>query len=253
MQMIEPGAVALVTGGGRGIGRAAAIALARAGMRVAACSRTLGDVEEVVAVIRQAGGDGIAIECDVADPRQVAGAFDTVESTLGPLTLLVNNAGVGTVRPVEVADYEVEEWDRIVNVNLRGAFLCCRAAAARMRARRRGTIINIGSISGYESAPLVSPYGVSKFGLAGLTQALRAENHRYGVRVCSVSPGPTDTTIWDKKATPIPAEVRAVMMRSEEVADVIVFMASLPPNVRIDDIVVLPNQFPLKLWDYRID
>lgn len=235
MQMIEPGAVALVTGGGRGIGRAAAIALARAGMRVAACSRTLGDVEEVVAVIRQAGGDGIAIECDVADPRQVAGAFDTVESTLGPLTLLVNNAGVGTVRPVEVADYEVEEWDRIVNVNL------------------RGTIINIGSISGYESAPLVSPYGVSKFGLAGLTQALRAENHRYGVRVCSVSPGPTDTTIWDKKVTPIPAEVRAVMMRSEEVADVIVFMASLPPNVRIDDIVVLPNQFPLKLWDYRID
>lgn len=235
MQMIEPGAVALVTGGGRGIGRAAAIALARAGMRVAACSRTLGDVEEVVAVIRQAGGDGIAIECDVADPRQVAGAFDTVESTLGPLALLVNNAGVGTVRPVEVADYEVEEWDRIVNVNL------------------RGTIINIGSISGYESAPLVSPYGVSKFGLAGLTQALRAENHRYGVRVCSVSPGPTDTTIWDKKATPIPAEVRAVMMRSEEVADVIVFMASLPPNVRIDDIVVLPNQFPLKLWDYRID
>jgi short-subunit dehydrogenase len=122
-----------------------------------------------------------------------------------------------------------------------------------MRERRRGTIINIGSISGYESAPLVSPYGVSKFGLAGLTQALRAENHKYGVRVCSVSPGPTDTTIWDKKETPIPAEVRAIMMRSEEVADVIVFMASLPPNVRIDDIVVLPNQFPLKLWDYRVE
>lgn len=251
--MIEQGTVALVTGGGRGIGRAAAIALANAGMRVAACSRTLGDVEDVAKLIKKSGGDAIAIECDVADPQQVADAFATAERTLGPIDLLVNNAGVGTVRPIEVADYDTAEWDRIVNVNLRGAFLCCRAAASRMRERRRGTIINIGSISGYESAPLVSPYGVSKFGLAGLTQALRAENHKYGVRVCSVSPGPTDTTIWDKKETPIPAEVRAVMMRSEEVADVIVFMASLPPNVRIDDIVVLPNQFPLKLWDYRVE
>lgn len=251
--MIEQGTVALVTGGGRGIGRAAAIALAHAGMRVAACSRTPDDVEDVAKLIRKSGGDAIAIECDVADPQQVADAFATAEAKLGPIDLLVNNAGVGTVRPTEVADYDTAEWDRIVNVNLRGAFLCCRAAASRMRERRRGTIINIGSISGYESAPLVSPYGVSKFGLAGLTQALRAENHKYGVRVCSVSPGPTDTTIWDKKETPIPAEVRAVMMRSEEVADVIVFLASLPPNVRIDDIVVLPNQFPLKLWDYRME
>lgn len=251
--MIEKGAVALVTGGGRGIGRAAAIALARAGMRVAACSRTRSDVDDVVKLIRNDGGDAISIECDVAEPAQVADAFATAEQKLGPIDLLVNNAGVGTVRPTEVADYDLAEWDRIVNVNLRGAFLCCRAAATRMRERRRGTIINVGSISGYESAPLVSPYGVSKFGLAGLTQALRAENFKYGVRVCSVSPGPTDTTIWDKKETPIPAEVRAIMMRSEEVADVIVFMASLPPNVRIDDIVVLPNQFPLKLWDYRVE
>lgn len=251
--MIEQGTVALVTGGGRGIGRAAAIALANAGMRVAACSRTPDDVEEVAKLIKKAGGDAIAIACDVADPQQVADAFATAEQKLGPIDLLVNNAGVGTVRPIEVADYDLAEWDRIVNVNLRGAFLCCRAAASRMRERRRGTIINIGSISGYESAPLVSPYGVSKFGLAGLTQALRAENHKYGVRVCSVSPGPTDTTIWDKKETPIPAEVRAIMMRSEEVAEVIVFMALLPPNVRIDDIVVLPNQFPLKLWDYRVE
>ncbi len=247
------GQVALVTGGGRGIGRAAAIALAQQGARIAACSRTLRDVEEVAAAIRAAGGDAIALHCDVADAAQVDATVAAAERALGPIDLLVNNAGVGTVRPTEVADYDLAEWDRIVNVNLRGAFLCCRAVVRGMRERRRGTIINVGSITGHESAPNVAPYGVSKFGLAGLTQALLGENHKYGVRVSVVSPGPTDTTIWDKKETPIPAEVRAQMMRSEDVAEVIVYLASLPPHVRIDEIVVLPNTFPLKLWDYRVE
>lgn len=247
------GRVALVTGGGRGIGRAAALALAQQGMRVAACSRTLADVEGVAAAIRAEGGEAIALACDVADAAQVQAAVAAAEQALGPIDLLVNNAGVGTVRPTEVADYDLAEWDRIVNVNLRGAFLCARSVVRGMRERRRGTIINVGSITGHQSAPNVAPYGVSKFGLAGLTQALLAENHKYGVRVCAVSPGPTDTTIWDKKEVPIPAEIRAAMMRSEDVAEVIVYLASLPPGVRIDEIVVLPNTWPLKLWDYRVE
>ncbi len=247
------GQVALITGAGRGIGRATALALAEAGMRVAACSRTLADVQEVASAIRAKGGQALALPCDVADDAQVEAAVEATERELGAIDLLVNNAGVGTVRPIEVADYPLEEWDRIVNVNLRGAFLVCRAVVRGMRERRRGTIINVGSITGHESAPNVAPYGVSKFGLVGLTQALLAENHRYGVRVSVVSPGPTDTTIWDKKETPIPAEVRAQMMRSEDVAEVVVYLATLPPTVRIDEIVVLPNTFPLKLWDYRVE
>ena len=251
--MIRPGDVALVTGAGRGIGRAVALELGRAGARVALLSRTPSDVERAASEIREGGGDALALGCDVADAAQVESVVRQVAETLGPIDLLVNNAGVGTVAPFEVADYEIAEWDRIVNVNLRGAFLCCRAVLPSMRERRRGTIINVGSISGYKSAPLVSPYGVSKFGLVGLTEAMRAENHRYGIRVCTVSPGPTDTTIWDKKRTPLSAEVRAAMMRSEHVADVIMFLARLPDAVRIDDIVVLPNTFPLKLWDYRVE
>ena len=114
------GQVALVTGGGRGIGRAAALALAKEGMKVAACSRTLADVEEVASLIRADGGASLAVHCDVADADQVAAAVTATEQALGPIDLLVNNAGVGTVRPTEVADYDLAEWDRIVNVNLRG-------------------------------------------------------------------------------------------------------------------------------------
>ena len=251
--MIRPGDVAFVTGGGRGIGRAVAVALARAGARVAACSRTVADVEAVAAEIRAQGGEALALECDVADQAQVERAVARAAEALGPIDVLVNNAGVGTVGPSEVADYEVAEWDRIVNVNLRGVFLCCRAVLPSMRERRRGTVINVASITGLKSAPNVAPYGVSKFGVVGLTQALIAENHRHGVRVCMVNPGTTDTTIWDKKLVPIPAEVRAAMMRSEDVAEVVLFLASLPDRVRIDEVTVLPNQFPIRLWDYRVE
>jgi len=251
--MIRPRDVALVTGGGRGIGRAVAAALAGAGVRVAACSRTLPDVARVAEQIRATGGEALALRCDVADPAQVETAVAETVGRFGQIDILVNNAGVGTVAPCEVADYEIAEWDRIVNVNLRGTFLCCRAVLPGMRDRRRGTVINVASITGVKSAPLVAPYGVGKFGVVGLTQALLAENHPYGIRVCMVNPGPTDTTIWDKKLTPLPADVRAAMMRPEDVARVVLFLASLPDEVRIDEIVVLPNQFPLKLWDYRVD
>ena len=251
--MMRAGDVALVTGAGRGIGRAVALALGAAGARVALLSRTVSDVESAAAAIRETGGEALALECDVADAGQVQASVERVHQALGPVDILVNNAGVGTVAPYEVADYEIAEWDRIVNVNLRGVFLCCRAVLPSMRERKRGTVINVGSISGHKSAPLVSPYGVSKFGLVGLNQALLAENHKHGIRVCMVSPGTTDTTIWDKKRVPIPAEVRAAMMRPEDVAEVIMFLARLPERVRIDDVVVLPNHFPVKLWDYRVE
>jgi NAD(P)-dependent dehydrogenase (short-subunit alcohol dehydrogenase family) len=251
--MIRKGEVAFVTGGGRGIGRAVSVALARTGMKVAACSRTLSDVEEVAEMIVKEGGTALPLKCDVANPKDVEETFKKAAASFGPIDLLVNNAGVGTVAPYEVADYEIAEWDRIVNVNLRGTFLCCRAVLPSMRERRHGTIINLVSITGREAAPLVSPYGASKFGAVGLTQGLLAENFKYGIRVGMVNPGPTNTTIWDKKIVPLSKEVRDAMMHSEDVAEVVVYMASLPDRVRIDEIVVLPNQFPVKLWDYRIE
>ena len=250
--MIRNGEVAFVTGAGRGIGRAVALALARAGAKVVACSRTLSDVDEVASLITKDGGTALALKCDVANPQEIEEAVKKAVADVGPIDILINNAGVGTVAPYEVADYAIAEWDRIVNVNLRGTFLCCRAVLPSMRERRHGTIINVVSITGREAAPLVSPYGASKFGAVGLTQGLLAENFKYGIRVMMVNPGPTNTTIWDKKIVPLSKEVRDAMMHPEDVAEVVVYLASLPERVRIDEIVVLPNQFPVKLWDYRV-
>jgi NAD(P)-dependent dehydrogenase (short-subunit alcohol dehydrogenase family) len=251
--MIRKGEVAFVTGAGRGIGRAVAFALARAGAKVVACSRTLSDVDEVASLITKDGGTALALKCDVANPQEIEEAVKKAVDGVGPIDILINNAGVGTVAPYEVADYAIAEWDRIVNVNLRGTFLCCRAVLPSMRERRHGTIINVVSITGREAAPLVSPYGASKFGAVGLTQGLLAENFKYGIRVMMVNPGPTNTTIWDKKIVPLSKEVRDAMMHPEDVAEVVVYLASLPERVRIDEIVVLPNQFPVKLWDYRVE
>jgi len=251
--MITPGDVALVTGAGRGIGRAVALALASAGCRVVAASRTATDLHSLCGELSALGHVATSVVADVADEAQVAGMVRHALDTFGSIDLLVNNAGVGTIEPVEVADYEVAEWDRIMNVNLRGAFLCCRHVLPGMRERRRGTVINIGSIAGRRGAPRVAPYDVSKFGLVGLTEALLAENHRNGVRVMLVTPGPTDSTIWDRKRTPIDAAVRAAMMRPAHVAHLVRFLAELPTGMRVDEVTVLPDQFPVKLWDYRVD
>ena len=251
--MIRHGDVALITGAGRGIGRATALALSRAGCRIVAGSRTAGDLEALVSEIRAAGGDATSLVADVAREDAVRALVEHAIATFGAIDILVNNAGVGTVAPAEVADYDAAEWDRIVNVNLRGAFLVCRYVLPRMRERRRGTVITIGSIAGRRGAPNVSPYDVSKFGLVGLHEAVLAENHRYGIRVALVTPGPTDSTIWDRKLTPIPAAVRAAMMRPDHVAHVVRFLADLPEGMRVDEVVVLPDQFPVKLWDYRVE
>jgi NAD(P)-dependent dehydrogenase (short-subunit alcohol dehydrogenase family) len=240
--------IALVTGAGRGIGRAVALALGDAGMRVALCSRTRSDVEAVAAQIRGKGGEADAHACDVASADEVMALAQAVE----PPDVLVCNAGTGTVAPVEVADYDIAEWDRILAVNLRGVFLTCRAFLPGMRARGRGTIILIGSIAGRRAAPYVAPYDVAKFGVAGLAEALRAENHQHGIRVSLVTPGPTNTSIWDLKKTPLTAETRAAMMKPEDVAYTVAFLAQLPWSMRIDELTVLPPEFPLKLWDYRI-
>jgi 3-oxoacyl-[acyl-carrier protein] reductase len=250
--MSVAGRVALVTGAGRGIGAAVSRALAHAGARVALVSRTESDLQALAAELDATGGNVAVLPGDVADEAAVERVFDGAEAQLGPLDILVNNAGIPTRRPIEVADYPTDDFDRIVGVNLRGAFLCARSALRRMRARQAGTIINIGSISGIRAAPEVLPYSVAKFGIEALNETIIAEATKYGIKTHLVAPGVTNSSIWDRKEVPLPADVRARMLEPGDVAEVVMFLVQLPRRVRIDRVVLTPNVFPIKLWDYPL-
>ena len=185
--------VALVTGGSRGIGRAIALALAKAGAAVAVNYRERGDeAASVVEAIHQDGGRAAAIATDVSIAGAVQSMVHEVEERLGPIDILVNNAGMAAMRGLD--DITEEDFDRAIAVNLKSAFLCTQAVLPGMRARRWGRIVNISSIGARVGAGTVSiAYGASKAGLEGLTRAYAVRLAQEGVTVNSVAPGLIDT------------------------------------------------------------
>jgi NAD(P)-dependent dehydrogenase (short-subunit alcohol dehydrogenase family) len=179
--------VALVTGGGRGIGRAVAQELAMDGGAVAVLSRTRSELEETVQAIGRAGGTAIPIVADVTRRAEVARAVEEAQ-TLGSIDLLVNNAGVGG--PIGVMwDGDPDSWWRSVEINLRGAFNCIHAVLPGMVDRRRGRIINVASDAGAYRWPLVSHYSVAKAAVIKLTENLAAETRRHGIAAFAIHPG----------------------------------------------------------------
>jgi NAD(P)-dependent dehydrogenase (short-subunit alcohol dehydrogenase family) len=182
------GSVALVTGGGRGIGRVLALALAGAGAAVGLIARSTDELAESVQLIEAAGGVAAAADADLSDPDAAATAVDKLHAELGPVDLLVNNAGIGG--PAGAAwDVAEQEWWRTLEVNLRGVTMCCRLVLPEMVARRRGRIVNLTSKAGVFRWPLVSAYSVSKAAVVKFTENLSYETARYGISVFSVHPG----------------------------------------------------------------
>ena len=187
--------VALVTGGGRGIGREIALALVRDGLDVAVGARTREQVEDVAAAARVLGGRALALELDVTDLEGVRRAVARTETALGPVDVLVNNAGIAEAAPFLKTDPDL--WDRHLRVNATGPFLLTRAVLAAMLERRWGRVINIASLVGLYGAPYVTAYTASKHALVGLTRALALEVAARGVTVNAICPGYVATDlVW---------------------------------------------------------
>ncbi len=192
----QVGRVAWVTGAGRGVGRATALALAAAGARVAICARTADEVAETAALIRAAGGDVLAATVDVADEAGVEAFVARIGAEWGRLDILINCAAILATSPFAALD--TATWDRVLAVNLRGAFLCARAAFQAMMAGTGGQILLIGSLSGVrgpEKFPGLAAYNVSKAGVLALSEILAVEGRPHGIRVNCVSPGAVDTAM----------------------------------------------------------
>lgn len=225
------GRVAVVSGASRGIGAAAAEALAGEGATVVRLARGL-------APGRTAAGEDI--RCDLADPAAAAAACEAILAGHGPPDVVVSNAGSFLVRPFE--DTTVADLDSQLAVNLRGAFVLARGLLPAMRTAGRGLWIHVGSVADHVGFPGNAAYAASKFALRGLHEVLVAEYRGTGVRCTLLSPGPTDTAVWD----PVDPEARpgytprARMLHAADVAEAVRWLATLPPRVHVEWLRVGP-------------
>ena len=233
------GSVALVTGGGRGIGRAIAMSIARAGGSVAVAARTAAEITAVAREIQRIGVGAAAIACDVTDEASVARAVADVRERLGPVDILVNNAGLAESAPLSRTDSKL--WERVLDVNLTGTYLCTRETLPAMIERKNGRIINIASVAGKVGFMYTSAYCAAKHGVLGFTRAVALEVASKGITVNAICPGWVDTDMTTTSVARIvqktgrsAAEARSALeamspqrrlVQPDEVATVAVFLA----------------------------
>jgi NAD(P)-dependent dehydrogenase (short-subunit alcohol dehydrogenase family) len=216
--------VAIITGAGRGVGRATALRFAREGARVVLFSRTPAPLDEVAAEIAREGYPVIHLRGDVSHEEDVQALFQQAMHGYGRVDILVNCAGIVASRPF--VEMDVATWDQVLGVNLRGTFLCCLEAFRIMASQHCGVIINLSSLSGVrgiEKFPGLSAYNVSKAGVASLTEILAVEGKPYNIRVCAVSPGAVDTEMLRQAAPHLKAG-----MTPDDLAEILLFLAGDP-------------------------
>jgi NAD(P)-dependent dehydrogenase (short-subunit alcohol dehydrogenase family) len=223
----------LITGGGRGIGRGLAVALAERGASVAVMARTAGQLEDTVRRIESAGGKGLVCTGDVSREEDAARAAAETVSAFGGIDILVNNAGIGgPADPVHTTP--LDGWNETIAVNLTGVFLMCKAVIPVMIKNRSGKILNVASTAGKAGVARISPYCASKFGVIGLTQSLAKEVAELGICVNSLCPGPTETSIADSH-WPMIAESGGITI--EELRQNIIDQTPQKRILTVDDVV----------------
>ena len=221
------GQIAVVTGGGTGIGEGVALALAREGAKVVVCGRRARPLERSLAAIKEAGGDGMAIEADVSKVEDVDRLVHTTLDTYGPVDILVNNAGIGGSGYIH--EHDIETWDRVMAVNLRGPFLTARAVLPLMRESGSGHIVNISSESGLEYYQRNGAYGVAKHALNALGEYIQRENQELGIRVDTICPGMVITEMTEDA----PGLDHDKCLYPEDIADLVIWLLTRRTNIKI--------------------
>jgi len=225
------GKKALVTGGGRGIGRAIAFALAEEGCDVAIASRTQGEIERVGHELRMFGGIGLAIKADISEPSEVECMVQETIRKFHRIDILVNNAGIAIFKPF--LNLTIDDWDKTMAINLRGPFLCAQTVAKVMINQGSGTIINICSSASKKAYPNQSAYVASKHGMLGLSRALCLELKPFGIKVHAICPGGVDTKLT---ADARPETDRSGWMKPEDIAHVAMMLLTQHERSTIDEI-----------------
>ena len=231
--MLLEGKTAFITGAGRGIGQGIALAFAREGCDVAVAARSAREIGETAIQIRALGRTALAVECDVTDEDAIRRSVDTTLNAFGRIDILVNNAGYGCFKPF--LEQSIEEWRRTLEVNLTGAFLCIRAVAPSMMARRAGRIINISSVAGLKPIIDQSAYCASKYGLNGLTKVLALELRPYNIGVHALCPGGVDTQLAREN---MPGRDKTNWLTPEDIAHAALYLATLSPHAATDELLV---------------
>jgi NADP-dependent 3-hydroxy acid dehydrogenase YdfG len=232
---------AVVTGAGSGVGQATALKLAEQGWRVVLLGRRADALEETRRLAGANAKHMVAVPCDIGELSQVEAMAKVALADGAEVEVLVNAAGTNAPKRA-LAVLSNEDYHAMINANLHGAYYCAQAFLPGMRQRGRGTIVNIVSEAGKWASPKAGPgYVISKFGMAGLTQAINAEERPNGIRACSIFPGDIDTPLLSKRPVVPDAAARGKMMKAEDIADCALFCINLPQRAVIEEMLVRPQ------------
>jgi len=229
---------ALITGASSGIGKATALAFAKAGIDVALVGRDQEKLEEVVTAAREAGVKAKSYALDLAKIEQVKGEICAIASDFAPIDILVNNAGMGYTNPL--IKTPLSDWQQVIDLNLTSVFQCILGILPGMRHQQRGTIINVASIAGQQTFPDWGAYSVSKAGLIALSKTLAAEERSHGIRVVTICLGAVNTSLWDTDTVQVELN-RSAMLTPEVVAQSILHTALLPEQAVIESVTLMPS------------
>jgi NAD(P)-dependent dehydrogenase (short-subunit alcohol dehydrogenase family) len=233
--------VAWITGAGTGIGQAAAVSLASAGMEIILSGRRRSSLEDTAALVRAQGVEPVIEELDVSDAATVEGVATRIEEKFGQLDVAVLSAGIN-VKERSWTQVGIDGWDDVINIDLNGAFYCCRAILPMMRKQNTGLIINVASWAGVHVSKMTGPaYNAAKHGMVAMTESINMEEAINGIRACALCPGEVATPILDNRPVPVTDAQKEVMLQSEDLGQTVLFLAQLHERVCVNQLVISPT------------